>query len=680
MPFRTHSLAARVGVAGLMCSALSLAAPALAAPASVKVTDPSFHTGAAMFAYTEYELAGEPLAEALGMDLDLLDPDQANQPDPFDFSAGIEAYEFSEEAMYAVNYQSRMGPHLVNGPVNAKAGGTIQDLAQRVVHLAGSVGFAADEIQQNLYPISFPLSVGNPRFAGKVDLTPVGTSSLEITTQTGAQKTIEATTPAFLRDYKSLAWSEAPEGAAFTPVAAGGELLKDAMWAQDFLGGMHDAKTDAEQGDVASPELDRDGTYKLGVSSVDGFNGMLLAQISWDKMLMIRDRFLYDGTSLGARLAPTYDASAPVWLPNKVDVTLPEKNGYTSLGETTVADAGSSLRSTWMMLWPLAELYGVTDQREANRNKRNAFLAVFDGDPFPAAPAANREMDRSKHVPADDPFSVVQDLANMEFQNLVRLHFDASTGTLVDGWADGRRSDTVTAFDAAYAIVALGIYQRALDGLPVGYASAASGAPLDTADGAQAIRVMTAQADFILARMMGANGLVDDSYSIAGGLSGTQSLGTQFAVIRGLAAAYVATHDAKYRDAARRLYGAVEAHMVDTASGLYSPTPGQAFRVDPWTQGAVMGGLHELLQVLANQDAETDPALTKANLTRRYTTWFKTVGHGMQLAEWIGDSGEHVVAGDATGDINENGVKRPDLAGGPFGTAPVMAGAVEVTP
>ena len=90
--------------------------------ASVKVLDKTFDVGAGMFAYTEYELSGEPLAEGLGLDLDVLDPDQADKPDPFDFAAGIDSYEYSEEAMYAVNYQSTLGPHLVNGPVNAKRG------------------------------------------------------------------------------------------------------------------------------------------------------------------------------------------------------------------------------------------------------------------------------------------------------------------------------------------------------------------------------------------------------------------------------------------------------------------------------------------------------------------------------------------------------------------------------
>ncbi|TMV81287.1 hypothetical protein FGG78_24945, partial [Thioclava sp. BHET1] len=219
---------ARLLIAGSALALIAGTAQAADAGAKVKVLDPGFDTGASMFAYTEYELSGEPLAEGLGLNLDVLDPDQANQPDPFDFTAGIETYEFSEEAMYAVNYQSQNGPHLVNGPVNAKAGGTMADLGKRVIDLANSVGLSPEELPQNFYPITFPFAHGNPEFRGKVDTSSVGSESFDITTQDGTQKKIEAITPAYFRDYGSLAWMP-PKDPSFTPVAVGGEMLKDVM-------------------------------------------------------------------------------------------------------------------------------------------------------------------------------------------------------------------------------------------------------------------------------------------------------------------------------------------------------------------------------------------------------------------------------------------------------------------
>lgn len=666
-------------IVGGAAAMFALAAAADDPAATVTVTNRNFDTGAAMFAYTEYELSGEPLAEGLGLDLDVLDPDQANAPDPFDFTAGIEAYEFSEEAMYAVNYQSRLGPHLVNGPANAAEGGTMASLGARFIHLAGSVGFAPEELPLNLYPISFPLATGLPEFGQPVDTAEVGSETLDITRQDGTTATIEAITPAYFRDYGSLAWVPPTGTTLFTPVAAGGEMLKDVMWAQDFLGGMHDAATDEEEGDVTDPNLDHDGKYRLGVSAVDGMNGVILAQITWDKLLMLRDRFLFDGTTLGARVGPDYDGSHPVWFPNAVAVKMAQAQGFNALAGETVADAGSSLRSGWMMLWPLAELYGFTDQRDANVNGNAAFRAVFDGDPFPAAPAANRATDPAGYVASDDPFSLVLTLSNLAFRNLVALHYDAAAGTLVDDWSAGKKGSTVTTFDAAYAIVALDIYHRALEALPVGYASASSGEPLGTAQGKEALDLLTAQADFLLAHLVGKDGLVADSFTIGGAASGARSLGTQFAAIRALSAAFVATGDERYRSTARAIYAAVAATMTEP-SGLFNPAPGKPFSVTPWTQGAVMGGLRELLDTLGNREGESDPALSREALTRAYTVWFKTVGHGMQLAEWVGDTGEHPVADDPSGDTNRNGVKGLVHAGGPNGTAQVMASEVEVTP
>jgi len=110
---------------------LLLAAPVVA-EMRVEVVDRHLDTAGAFLAYTEFELSGEPLAELLGLDLDVLDPYQQDQPTGFDYVAGIESYEYSEEAMYAVNYQSRIGPHLVNGTRNRARGHSHEVLQERL--------------------------------------------------------------------------------------------------------------------------------------------------------------------------------------------------------------------------------------------------------------------------------------------------------------------------------------------------------------------------------------------------------------------------------------------------------------------------------------------------------------------------------------------------------------------
>ena len=471
-------------LSGVAVMALAGAAQAAGPAPTVKVLDNTFDVGAGTFAYTEYELSGEPLAENQGLNLDVLDADQADKPDPFDFAAGIDSYEYSEEAMYAVNYQSHLGPHLVNGPVNAMTGGTFDSLGKRFIHLAQLAGLAPDELPQNPYPITFPLDKGVPEFGQPVDVTQVGTDSKDITTHQGQVAKIATITPAYFRDFVSRAWRRRDGmDMNFTPIAVGGQMLKDVMWSQDFLGSMH--KTCRRQRGRRYPvagRADHDG--KPGARRCCGRRHQRadphqhhLGQAAD----ALRDKFGYDGKTLGAAIGPDYDpAKQPIWFPDKVAVTFAEKNGVNALGDLKVTDAGSSLRSTWMLLWPLSELYGFTDQRTANGNKSNAFLAVFDGDPFPPAPAANLGTDATKYVKADDPFSLAETLSNLEFKNLVALHFNKAAGTVVDDWKDGKQGQTVTTFDAAYTISALDIYERALDALPVGYASASSGKPLAT--------------------------------------------------------------------------------------------------------------------------------------------------------------------------------------------------------
>jgi len=667
-----------------ICGAVALAANGAQADGPiVKLLDKTWDTAAGMFAYTEFELSGQPLAQGLGLNLDVCDPDQANKPDPFDFTACIDSYEFSEEAMYAVNYKSGMGPHLANGPVNtarAKDGNPLEALGKRVAGFAANSGKDVSSIPQNFYPISFPLASGMPHYGQAVDVSKQATTKLQILTHKGQSKTIEAILPAYVQDYKTLRWDPKGWQSVFTPQATGMEMLKDSLWAQDYMRFMHSTKEDQEIDTVPSPDYDKGADISLGQETTDGFNGQMLTEITWDKMTLLRDRFVYDGKSLGAKLDHSYDAGkAPLWFPNKVAITLVDKNGVKALGDTKVTDGGSSLRSVWMMLWPLAEFYGYSDQRPANSNQRNAFRAVFDGNPFPVAPKENLEGDPLGKVVADDPFSLAQLLLRMTTQNLLTLHHNKEAGTLVDTWTDGKQGDTVTTLDAAYVLVGLHIYQRAIDALPVGYASASSGKPLGSEEGKQALALVRSQADFMIKNLIDENGLFSDSYTIGKGASGKTGVIPQFAGIRGLGAAFLATGDQSYREAARKAFLAAEEHLFDKALGIYNDMPGKPFEVDQWKAGLVSGSIRELMLNLVARSGESDQRLSLAHLAQRYIAWYDLVGDGMQLAEWLNDTGEHIVATDYDGDINQNGIKEITHAGGPHGTAPVMASKIEIS-
>lgn len=661
----------------------------LTSAAQIKVLDKNHFPASNFLAYTEFELSGEPLAEALGLDLDMLDPSFANTPTAFDFAAGIESYEYSEEAMYALNYQSTMGPHLVNGPLNQARGGKAEHLSKRINVMAQAVGLDTSEIPVNMYPLSMPYISGMPEFVQQVDISSGEAESLDIKTAKGIEKTITTVTPTYVHDYKSLAWDEKTFDKSFNPAAIGGIFLKEVMWSQDFLGGMHITETD-EEVEASSATMDQDGKHSLGVSAADGFNGMVLTEMSIDKLIIMQQQLGFDGKSLGVKITPDYDPkNGAIWFANKVSVNETQKNNANAIGSLTVTNSTSTLRDTWQMLWPLAEFYAFTDQRTANTSQNPAMLAVFDGAPFAAAPAVNIDANESNDVSGVDAFSLASNIANLVFKNINALHFNQSQGTFVTEYKSAgqgfQQGKMVNTFDSAYTIVALSIYQRAKDALPVGYASADSGAVnLQSPQGKQAIAMIKAQADFIIEQLVTKNGLVADGLILGSTakmniLDKDRSLETQFAAIRGLVAAFLATNDSKYKTAARNIYLSVERHMFDKNINTWANVVGKATIHTPDTQAAISGGLREIILHLKNEEGEHTPALEVQALTKRYVSWFTTViNGGMQLAEPIGDTGEVVVKGSKDSDVDQDGVHQITAAGGKFGTATTMANKVSI--
>jgi len=658
---------------------LSLNGLAYAGP-KVTILDKTHNPAGSFLAYTEFELSGEPLAEALGLDLDILDANLNAQPTAFDYSAGIESYEYSEEAMYALNYQSTMGPHLVNGPLNAGRGGKLESLDARLFEMAGAVGFPTADIPLNMYPISLPYIAGVPEFAQQVDMKNVNGDQLEVLTakgQEGIQKTL---IPAYSHDYKSLAWDASRFEKVINPASLGGILLKEVMWSQDFLGGMHITKTD-EEVEANSSSMDQDGIHSQGVSAADGFNGMVLTELSIDKLLILQGQLGFDGKQLGAPFSPEYDPlKKPVWFAHKVAVTEGNKNGLNSIEKLKVLDGTSQLEDIWLLLWPVSEYFAYSDQRLANTAQNPAFLSVFDGAPFAASPKENIDSKLNNDIVAGDAFSLVSNISNLLFMNLEALHFNKAKGTFVTEYKNAQQGKEVSAFDSAYSLVALSIFQRAQDALPVGYASAdGSDVNLKTEKGQAALTMIKAQADFIVDNLVAKNGLVNDGLTLGQAVKHGQSLDTQFATIRGLVSAFLATKDVRYKQAARSIYLAIEKHMFDKGINTWAEQPGQATIHTPYTAAAISGGLREVMLHLKNEEGENQPEFELANLTARYASWFKgVINGGMQLSEWLGDTGENLIKGSQTIDSDEDGVPQITAAGGQFGTAAVMANKLSV--
>ncbi|MFC3153125.1 hypothetical protein ACFOEK_18945 [Litoribrevibacter euphylliae] len=674
-----HGTRTRLSCA-LSAAIFSLSLPiALQAQPQVEVLDETLDPAANFLAYTEFELSGEPLVEALGLDLDVLDPDARNQPTVFDYAAGIESYEYSEEAMYALNYQSQMGPHMVNGPLNQQRGGTLNALNERIQVLGQAVGRDMSEVPKNLYLISLPYASGSPRFQSEVNATSIGLHRLEYKVN-GDYLFVQENIPAYIRDYKTLAWDANSFDRTLVPAAIGGILLKEVMWSQDFLGGMHVTESD-EEVEAESATMDHSDTYSLGVSAFDGFNGMVLTEQAIDKLLILRDQLLFDGKTLGVA---SKDAKR-VWFPHRVRVDEKQTYGVNAIAKLTVEDGRSHLRDQWQLLWPMAEFYAMTDQREANTNQNPAFMAVFDGAPFEAAPVNNTDADTSNDVASNDAFTVVSEVSEAVFRNLQQGHFNSTFGTFVDEVSvQGKAGQSVTSFDAAYSLVALSIYQRALDAMPVGYASGEPGeSRLHTEQGKAALAMLRAQADFLIEHLMDAQGLVSESANLSGKTvtaSKVKNLDAQFAAVRGLTAAFGATNDAKYFKAARKAYMAAEQHMYSPSLKTWMDQDGVA-EYTPNTLAAISGALRSAMLSLKNQEGETLAGLDLQTLVARYQDWFVgVVNGGMQLSEWLADSGEHVLLGVGLekGDADQDGIKQVNYAGGKYGIAPVLANKARI--
>ena len=322
----------------------------------VPVADDHFDTAGNMFAYSEFELSGEPLAEGLGLDLDTLDARKPDEPTKFDYTAGIESYEYSEEAMYEVTEKSGLGLHLINGPIAKQRAEqrhkpADEALADRFYELADSVGYPREEIFRNMFPTFIEYAGGDPHYAQKVD------------TDVYAENDDGTYVPVYQVDFQSLRWDRGKMDKVLTPSAYGGVFLKQALWAGDFLGNFHQKDSD-EEVEAKTPNDDQSGNVALGVSSADGMQGMILTEQIWNKLAFIRDHLFYDAKqqALTKAAGSRYNPSGGfVYLPHAVEVAEGGSELAPDAAKLVVKDPRSLLEDQWLMLGPAAEFFGMLD-------------------------------------------------------------------------------------------------------------------------------------------------------------------------------------------------------------------------------------------------------------------------------------------------------------------------------
>ncbi|MGE5704380.1 MAG: hypothetical protein ACM32O_17785, partial [Clostridia bacterium] len=596
-----------------------------------------------------------------------------------DYATGIESYEYSEEAMYEVTEKSGLGIHLANGPINKKRANQEDSraaLAKRFMELAEAVGYKPDEIFQNMFPTTIEYVSGDPHYITKVD------------TSKFADGEEGRYIPKYQVDFGTLRWDRAQMEKTLNPAAIGGTFLKQALWLGDFMGGLHTVDQDEELEATASDQDQKDNNIRLGVSSADGLQGVFLTEGVWNKLAFMNDKLFYSSKDgkLGAKPSAAYNpANGFIYLPHEVEV---EENGDTNFPDVKslkVLDKRSVLRDQWLMIWAASEFYGTTDQRPANPNKNEAFLALFDGKPFPSAPKENLDADLKNDVASDDPYSLNRDLLMTLFANTETMHWNKNEHFLVQehsGEVNGQ-GDHLDTFDTGYAMEALRLFVRAVDGLPLGYASGEAAKGLDTAEGKRAKAMITAQAEFILNKLLDKkDGLVANGYTVGKGTDPeAKTLQAQLGAIRGLTAAFLATDNAHYRDAARALYDNMHNAFWDEDAVAYRTQVGQQnnYEYDAYLAGAI-SAVHRigmLNLVNTESDKQKYDTLELAKLTELYTRYFRNVINGPTLAEGMQasefwDTGDFYVQGDTTGNTDKDTVPQIQVAHGTYGIAPVL--------
>ena len=438
------------------------------------------------------------------------------------------------------------------------------------------------------------------------------------------------------------------------PDALGFSMWKQGLWVINYWQSMHDLAgnpiTAVADSDIAAIGVanntvvgqypdPNDPTGKAMVSGVpgvylgdiplEGFQGLTMLEEMHNKsVFMLQKMLTSDGATLGGfastKAAMAYDYTSPLkWWPSSVAVT---ETGTTQPvgGDSwelfpqpttfTIKSASSRLHGLVALAGGFGEMFALTDFNNADVGGQPSSRATFDGDPFPA----DNGLPDGEDTPHDRALAAIK----VAIVDIDRLHYDAGNKVLVDestvSGGTVQRGQTVTALVAAYSIVGLRTALRsisssltlysndtpdtvgaptALDGVTLG----GSSAPLP----ARTLQLIRAQADFILAKLVAADGSVANSYDLGAGAADASptKLESEASVIRGLLDAYLATSDTKYRVAAMRVWADLDKRFWMSDVRAYRTTAGVSDTLT-WTPlafGTLQGAMRQYWKIVGKR-------------------------------------------------------------------------------
>lgn len=593
--------------------------------AQVQITNTdTYYTADQMLLANEINESGEPFAEALGYNLDDLDPFVADFPDSISYTLGIENYEYSRYQLGTIISRSGMGLHMMWAPVISQMAAMETDPNFDGMYTMGmSNGFNEDdELMKNIMHFSMltnHAAPGNPwpQFAEFISGNPHLPQSIDADNFAWA-------------DFSTLRWDRSLMDKTLNPAALGQTLMKQYLWAQDMLSAFHDADDNGIDPDgFASPdfdggfEFDPDNNVYFGGDGLDGFIGMVLTAEAINKVKFIITQLAYDGSTLGMIDPMTYDPMTGIkFIPHKIAIT--ETSVHPMLPPQpdtfTVTDASSQLFDQVSLLWGTVNFKNMMDPDNSSDGAHLAYHSVFDNDPFPA------DMTQTG---APGPFDLMKGASKVLVQNLFALHYNGEAGTFVDesGLAGGMPApgDVISTVNAGYL---LAIFKQVIEEF--------SGTPLE----GMAFDALTSQADFLVNNLQDTNGGYYNAFTLGIGADTSAKLvESQAAAIRGLYAAFEATGNENYLAAADVAYSYLIDNFYVPAALSFRTVEGNGIGTyTPYNFAIVAGALREAAIVGGHGEA---PAI--------YTRYFSTIADAMQLSE-----GE--ATGEAGGDSDNDGI------------------------
>ena len=600
----------------------------------------NFITRDQMLLANEINESGEPFAEALGYNLDLLDPMVLNSPDSISYTLGIENYEYSRYQLGTVISRSGIGLHLMWGPVIMQMAAMQPDSFDGQYTGGTPNGYKNDDqLMKNIMHFAM-LSNG---------MAPLNPWPQFAEFESGDPHLAQPAAEDFHSNFESLRWDRSLMNKTLNPGAMGQTMMKQYLWAQDMLGAYHDSlengvtPTGTNSPDsIGSPNFDPNNNIYYGGDNADGFIGQVLTAEAINKTQLLIHTLAYDGTTLGSVDPSTYDpANGILYFPHQIAVTEtpvgnmmpPKATGF------EVTDASSDLFDQLSYLWGTLSFKNMMDP-SINDEQHYAYHTVFDGNPFPAP---------MSETGVAGPFDLMMGTSKVIFMNLMAMHFNSTFGTFVNtsGLSGGVATPgmDISTVNAGYILMVSTIM-----------ANEFAGTPLEP----MVLNAVNTQSNFIINSMSDPSGGFYNGFTLNQGADNSlKTAVSQAAAARGLYAAYALTGNADYLAGADIAYN----YLIDN----YYIEPLHAFRTEfnnetatytPFNFAIIAGALREGALVGGHTEAATI-----------YTRFFKKVANKMQLAEFE-------TTGETGNDSDGDGI--PYLREQPDQLAPVFAAEAEL--